>query len=875
MSCDSRADLRASHSIRLALAVFVACALGASSAARAHTQFHTLSLSDSGAVASVGGTITYELAVTSTDAAAQIVVVARSAGESTTGSATGNWLRWTGSPSSWSGTNWSCSPTLNPGTPVCFYLSGFLPVGQTTPKLFLVFDVVLPAPIDCWTVAGIPGPCAYLGAAHSYSDNHFGNAGVSGAFASAATPIVTPGVTHWMNPAGGSWSDPGNWTNGVPSAGVSARFTIPETYTVQADVGFGDAQARAISIEAGRVRFFISNSDVFCQFPRCHDEPNLLVTERIDVAAGAELTAFVGGVFTPELYLPEGATVHAQGGGLVVGGTNELWIPNTIQLLPGAIVQFCDVTQLDALDVINHGHLPVGCSPGTLHVTGDFTQTPTGTLEIEIGNPGPSDQLIVGGTASLAGVLELRALTSPESLEHQTFQYLQAGGVTGGFSEVRNLTGVNLTLDAATGTVTTGAAHVPLADAGDDQAVDEFDLVVLDGSGSSDPDGDALTYHWTQVAGPYMVSLDLTDPVHPTFSAPNVPRGGATLSFELTVNDDGLTSEPDHVNVTVKDVNHSPVADADVDQTVAEASPVTLDGSGSFDPDGDSLTFAWHQTAGTAVTLAGGDGVDPTFDTPLVGPAGETLTFELTVGDGLASASDQVNVRVENVNHAPTADAGDDQTRDEGTLLVLDGTGSQDPDGDALTYAWSQVSGASVVLTGPDSQSPSCTAPSVGPGGEDLVFELTVVDTLGLPSDARDAVTIHVQNLNDPPLCGAAQPTLTTLWPPDHKLVSVGITGVVDPNDDQVTITVTSVTQDEALNGLGDGDTSPDAVVQGDEVLLRSERSGSGNGRVYRVSFAATDSAAGSCAGSITVCVPHSRKGSCTDSGQAYDSTAP
>ena len=207
------------------------------------------------------------------------------------------------------------------------------------------------------------------------------------------------------------------------------------------------------------------------------------------------------------------------------------------------------------------------------------------------------------------------------------------------------------------------------------------------------------------------------------------------------------------------------------------------------------------------------DPVRPTFTAPSVGPLGESLTFELTVSDGLDSSSDSVTVQVENENHDPVADAGTDQTRTEGALVSLNGSASDDPDGDGLTYAWVQVSGPAVLLNGDDTATPSFTAPFVGAGGEELVFRLTVDDGLG-GTDA-DETMVTIQDSNAAPDCSLARPSVPELWPPNHKMVPITIEGVTDPENQSVQITILAVTQDEPLNGLGDGDTSPDAVIQG------------------------------------------------------------
>lgn len=130
---------------------------------------------------------------------------------------------------------------------------------------------------------------------------------------------------------------------------------------------------------------------------------------------------------------------------------------------------------------------------------------------------------------------------------------------------------------------------------------------------------------------------------------------------------------------------------------------------------------------------------------------------------------------------------------------------------------------------------------------------------------------------NEPPDCSAAAASLAELWPPNHKFRNVTVNGVTDPDGDVVTITITGVSQDEPLNGLGDGNTCPDAVIGAGSVDLRAERTGtSKDGRVYHVAFTADDGNGGKCKGSVTVCVPHDQRPGhvCVDQGPLYDSTA-
>ena len=143
--------------------------------------------------------------------------------------------------------------------------------------------------------------------------------------------------------------------------------------------------------------------------------------------------------------------------------------------------------------------------------------------------------------------------------------------------------------------------------------------------------------------------------------------------------------------------------------------------------------------------------------------------------------------------------------------------------------------------------------------------------------------TIHEPTdvcLNQPPDCDDAYADPGCLWSPNNKLVAVEILGVTDPDGDPVYITITGITSDEPTasdEGAGGAKHAPDAAGVGEDIAqVRSERSGLGNGRVYEISFTASDGMGGECEGSVTVCVPHDQGGEdceCIDDGQIYDAT--
>lgn len=128
--------------------------------------------------------------------------------------------------------------------------------------------------------------------------------------------------------------------------------------------------------------------------------------------------------------------------------------------------------------------------------------------------------------------------------------------------------------------------------------------------------------------------------------------------------------------------------------------------------------------------------------------------------------------------------------------------------------------------------------------------------------------------VNSPPSCVQARASVDQLWPPNHQMVRVGIAGVVDPDGDPVTVEIFGVTQDEPVVGAGSGNTCPDAIVTGDGVELRAERSGQGDGRVYRIHFGAKDPVEAQCSGVVTACVPHDQSGrGCVDSPAVHNAT--
>ncbi|MFO7559166.1 MAG: PKD domain-containing protein, partial [Desulfobacterales bacterium] len=262
----------------------------------------------------------------------------------------------------------------------------------------------------------------------------------------------------------------------------------------------------------------------------------------------------------------------------------------------------------------------------------------------------------------------------------------------------------------------------PVANAGPDQSGVYGQTITLNGSGSSDVDGDQLTYSWFFTSRPpgSAAALTYADTARPNFT---IDVSG-DYTIQLIVNDGTVNSAPD--TVTISTNNSAPVANAGPDQSGVYGQAITLNGSGSSDVDGDSLTsYSWSFTSrppGSAAALTYADTARPNFTIDVSGD----YTIQLIVNDGTVdSAPDTVTISTN--NSAPVADAGPDQTVLNGDLVTLDGSGSSDVDGDSLAYSWSFTSrptGSNAALSNADTARPNFTIDVSG----DYTIQLIVND---------------------------------------------------------------------------------------------------------------------------------------------------
>ena len=259
--------------------------------------------------------------------------------------------------------------------------------------------------------------------------------------------------------------------------------------------------------------------------------------------------------------------------------------------------------------------------------------------------------------------------------------------------------------------------------------------VTLDGTASRDPNGDALFYDWKLVSRPTASKASL---INPTSSTPNfMAEEPGVYVFSLIVSDGKLFSAPLIVSVTATAQNIAPDARAGGNQNVALdpitlTAPVTLDGSASFDANGDTLTYTWtlvSKPANSSAVLSGADTAKPTFLADKSGP----YVAALIVNDKkLESKVSTTTVTAAVGNVAPKAEAGPIQSvfidklnnASAVTVVTLDGSASNDFNGDTLTYNWvlfGRPVDSNAVLDNVNSVKPKFTADMVGTYAASLV----------------------------------------------------------------------------------------------------------------------------------------------------------
>jgi hypothetical protein len=197
------------------------------------------------------------------------------------------------------------------------------------------------------------------------------------------------------------------------------------------------------------------------------------------------------------------------------------------------------------------------------------------------------------------------------------------------------------------------------------------------------------------------------------------------------------------------------------------------------------MTFQWTQVLGPGVTITSASSMNASFTAPQVG-ATTILRFRVTVSDNQSNSSfSECLVYVfdtSSLNQLPNADAGADFGVAEGLQGGLSGVASTDPDMDALTYAWTQLTGPSTPLTGANTMTPTFTAPQVA-ATTTVMFRLTVNDGRGgLDTDDIIVTIIDVPPNNSPDAdAGPDQDVLTG--------ASVALTALAssDPDGDPLT----------------------------------------------------------------------------------------
>ena len=296
---------------------------------------------------------------------------------------------------------------------------------------------------------------------------------------------------------------------------------------------------------------------------------------------------------------------------------------------------------------------------------------------------------------------------------------------------------------SATAQVTVNAAPVVVgalaANAGANQTITlPTNSVTLSGSGS-EANGSIAGSTWTEVSGPSTASI--TNPNLASTPVSGLVQG--VYTFQILVKDNSGKTASATVQVTVNAApvaNKAPVAIPGGSKTVTQsASPVVLNGSASYDPDGTIIAYDWIQVSGSGgVTIANSTTAAPS----IYGMQTGTYVYQLTVTDnqGATNSADITITVVAATSVVLVADPGETDT----VILPLDtaslnGSGSTISSGSIVNYGWRQLSGPSTAVI--NNSSAAVTQVSDLQAGV-YSFQLTVKDSNGDSSTAKMNVVV-------------------------------------------------------------------------------------------------------------------------------------
>jgi len=382
---------------------------------------------------------------------------------------------------------------------------------------------------------------------------------------------------------------------------------------------------------------------------------------------------------------------------------------------------------------------------------------------------------------------------------------------------------------------------------------------------------------FTLVAQPVFGSVVLNPNGTYTYT-PNANYVGAD-SFTYSAFDGLAVSNVATASIQVTPVNDAPVGVNDqltIDEDTSGSGNV-LDNDVDIDTPHSGLSAYFPMVTTPPVHGTATLQLDGSFSyTPYSDYHGsDSFTYVVTDGQ-LESAPTTVAIIVQPTNDPPSAgDNYADTTEDtpvSGNVLPND----SDIDGDVLTTAL--VSGVSHGTLAFGANGAFTYTPNSNYYGPD---SFTYKANDGSLNSNVATVNIAVASVNDSPVCTAVVPNVSSIWPPNHQLVTVTLSGATDLEGDMLTYLVTGIFQDELTNAEGDGNTAIDGFGVGtSQATIRAERIGTpqapGDGRVYHIRYRVTDPFGGSCASEVKVGVPHDQSPeriNPVDGGAVYDST--